>query len=637
MKRVLFTITAIAAFLFAACESDSFDTVITPDGELVNIAIVADTDATRVAVEGKKATWESGDEITVAFIGTKTEYVNFTINSEEDITNEGKSAKFWGTVPAGSYNKITAIYPAVSAGSETITLDRNAEDNVYMSSYSNSPITIDANTTLPMSFKHLMHKVDFNLTLADGYTSTDLEASKLSVEMSIKSGEFAVNFDETKTFTFADNTAYAATQVEKTTVEFAGKSGATSLSASTTIFPLTANNPTITFVVYVGGEKRYEIVKNVESTLSMSAGKLSTINLALSEENAIDKSITLTASKTTIKANGHDYVQFTVKQGNDDVTAKATIYVNDNKIMTKDYATTEAGTYTIYAKLGKEKSNEVTITAEAVADTGTDVVFAKGVTLSSGWYDVNKQLGDHGDTMMCWAASAANILQWWQNQYVAAGNTLPTGCPNGEDSKYGYELQLMDLFRDNWNNLHIGATTEVAIPWYFEGIDVYDQNHLNMNIQYRAYPQPGTGGYFSSAWDSIESKMYTPHTSYAQYGIGYTADINNDNWQGSSISDPLYAFSEYIVTLLERGMIGMAVATAPNFSGGHAVTVWGYEIDNTTGYVTKLYMTDSDDGSGLRTYEVIANEGGSAKIKLSGYATYYPFGLYPVSGPNSAE
>jgi hypothetical protein len=117
----------------------------------------------------------------------------------------------------------------------------------------------------------------------------------------------------------------------------------------------------------------------------------------------------------------------------------------------------------------------------------------------------------------------------------------------------------------------------------------------------------------------------------------YITEINNYNWRGSSVADPLMKFSEYIVEAFEHGMSSMAVAMSSNFNGAHAVTIWGYEIDNATGYVTKLYIADSDDGSTpvLQTYTV-KSESSNAKIVLNGYATYYPFALYPVSGYNSA-
>ena len=353
------------------------------------------------------------------------------------------------------------------------------------------------------------------------------------------------------------------------------------------------------------------------------------------------KPITLTASKTVIKANGVDIAQLTVtEEGGADVTNAATIFVNGGALNGNKFATTAPGTYTLYATKGEMKSNEITITAEEVTATGTTTVFAEGVTLTSGWYDVNKKSTTNSsgaDAMMCWAASSSNIIQWFQDRYVADGNTLPAGCPNGTSSKYDYELQIMDVYRDNWDNLARGNWTDGGVIWYFEGRDVYETN----SKESCAHPRSGTGGYFKSQWSSIYANMFKYENGWAWYtGEPYTyaTEINNYNWRGSSVADPLMKFSEYIISAFEHGMSSMAVAMSSNFNGAHAVTIWGYEMDNVTGYVTKLYIADSDDGSvpTLQPYTV-NSESGNAKIVLSGYAQYYPFALYPVSGYNSAE
>ena len=354
-----------------------------------------------------------------------------------------------------------------------------------------------------------------------------------------------------------------------------------------------------------------------------------------------EKPITLSATATTIKANGVESVKFTVMQDGADVTNSSTIYVNNGKLNGNKFSTTSAGTYNVYAVKGSMTSETITITATEVTATGKTIVFADGVTISSGWYDVNKKStpsNAQADAMMCWAASSSNYLQWFQDRYVAAGNTLPAGCPNGTSSAYDYELQIMDVFRDNWNNLTRGGWADGGVIWYFEGRDLYTTN----GIDSRAYPKSNTGGYFKSVWSDIyPAKMHQYEDSiwgwlYNPYS--YAIEINNSNWRGNSISDPLLQFSRYVVDAVKYGLSSMAVAMSPNFSGAHAVTIWGYEIDNVTEYVTKLYITDSDDGSTseLREYEV-KSDNSNAKIKLTGYTTYYPFALYPISGYDSAN
>ena len=354
-----------------------------------------------------------------------------------------------------------------------------------------------------------------------------------------------------------------------------------------------------------------------------------------------EKPITLSATATTIRANGVESVKFTVMQDGADVTNSSTIYVNSGKLNGSKFVTTTPGTYSVYAVKGSMTSETITITATEVTATGKSIVFADGVTLSSGWYDVNKkstQQVAEADAMMCWAASSSNYLQWFQDRYVAAGNTLPAGCPNGTSSAYDYELQIMDVFRDNWDNLKRGGWADGGVIWYFEGRDLYTTN----GTENRAYPKEGTGGYFKSVWSDIyPSKMHQYEDSvwgwlYDDYS--YAIEINNYNWRGSSVADPLLQFSRYVVDAVKYGLSSMAVAMSPNFSGAHAVTIWGYEIDNVTEYVTKLYITDSDDGSTseLREYEVMSDNS-NAKIKLTGYTTYYPFALYPISGYDSAN
>lgn len=352
-----------------------------------------------------------------------------------------------------------------------------------------------------------------------------------------------------------------------------------------------------------------------------------TITITVTEY--IPSSLTLSASKTSLKANGSDSVDFTVKaDGSTTVTSFSEIYVNSVKQSSATFSTYTAGSYSVYAMYKGVKSNTITLTADAV-ESGKVIVFAEGVSQSSGWYDVNKKsttTNPGADAMMCWAASSSNIIQWFQDCYTTAGNTLPSGCPNGTSSKYNYELQIMDVYRDNWDNLARGNWTDGGVVWYFEGKDVYS----TMSNDSRAYPKSGTGGYFKSVWSSIY-----PSKMHQQSGGSYAMAINCYNWLYES--NPLAAFSNYIVDAFEYGMSSMAVAISSNFSGGHAVTIWGYEIDKSTGCVTKLFITDSDDGSTpvLQTYTV-TSENSNAKIKLSGYTSYYPFELYPISGYGSA-
>ena len=389
----------------------------------------------------------------------------------------------------------------------------------------------------------------------------------------------------------------------------------------------------------------------VEGTYTFYAvyddGEVSNEVTVTAQKNVVDeKPITLEASADTIRANGIDNVILLVIQDGANVTSSATIFVNGSTMNGNKFATTTPGTYTIYATKGNQTSNEVIITAEAV-ETGTSIVFAEGVTISSGWYDVNKKgAGDNGDINMCWAAAASNIIQWWQDRYVAAGNTLPAGAINGVGTKtYGvyspYELALMEVFHDDWDNSH-GGNVEHAIPWYFEG-SLYDGKYMSG----KATPYTA-GGYFKSVWSGIEPYIYRGYKSSlfpSEFPAMYTYCYENywlwgdgSNLQGQ---ERLAYVSDIIVETFERGMASLTVSLAANLgSNHHAVTLWGYEIDNATGLLTRVWITDSDDlvsepkTQKLHEYRVSVDSGKS-HIKFEGdtrYGAIFLVSIHPCSG-----
>ena len=365
-----------------------------------------------------------------------------------------------------------------------------------------------------------------------------------------------------------------------------------------------------------------------------------------------EKPITLSASTTTIKANGVDVAKFTVMQNGSDVTSSSTIYVNNGKLNGSKFTTTAAGTYNVVAKKGSMTSETIVITAEAVTGSGKTIVFADGVTISSGWYDVNKKAaGNNGDINMCWAAAASNMIQWFQDRYVADGNTLPSTAVNGAGTKtytnYGpYELALMEVFHTEWNNNH-GSNVEHAIPWYFEG-NLYDGKYETGRVDpYSA------GGYWKSVWSSVASHIYRGYKSALfpdQFPAMYTCCYGNYNlWgDGSGLEgqERLAYFSNLVVETFKRGMASMTISLAANLgSNHHAITLWGYEIDNATGLITRIWVTDSDDlvsepkSQILNEYNVSIGSGRS-NIMLKGttrYGSAYIVSLHPFSGWNSAN
>ncbi|MEO7210613.1 MAG: Omp28-related outer membrane protein [Chitinophagaceae bacterium] len=92
-------------------------------------------------------------------------------------------------------------------------------------------------------------------------------------------------------------------------------------------------------------------------------------------------SITLTASKTTIKNDGIDKTSFLVKDNNgNDVTATCSIYQDGNKISGSSFTSTVEGSFDFTASLNSLTSNSVTITVKASAISFTRKVYVEDFT-----------------------------------------------------------------------------------------------------------------------------------------------------------------------------------------------------------------------------------------------------------------
>lgn len=258
---------------------------------------------------------------------------------------------------------------------------------------------------------------------------------------------------------------------------------------------------------------------------------------------------------------------------------------------------------------------------------------------------------------MCWAATSSNMIQWFQDRYKAAGNTLPPSAVDGPGKTptggkgHLYELALMEMFWNEWDNSRGGHIHE-AVTWYFEG-------HLNGG----EYASPGSqatpktaGGYWKSIWEDVEKSVYTGYEHIVVPGVIENLEIYTTSWNnyylwgnGTDLEgvERLAKLSELIVEAFEHGMASLTINLSENMnSASHAVTLWGYEIDNATGLITRLWITDSDDltTSGykeplLNEYSVSIGEGKS-HVKLTGntrYGACFIQAISPLAGYGSAE
>lgn len=479
-------------------------------------------------------------------------------------------------------------------------------------------------------------------------------ASSNNVNLSVN-----LNFDDgtSQRYTFggvisnvADNNLYLT----------ASKSSIVGSGNDYTYFTVTQAGADVTeqCTIYINGSATYDA--NFSSTtpgtytVYAQKGGVKSNELTITVEEYVVQPITLYASKTSLVANSVDSVTFTVKQGSTDITTSAEIYVNGVRNNGSTFTAASAGTYSVYAMYQDVKSNTVTLTATAPDPSNLVILFAEGVSRTSGWYDVNKKAqGNNGDINMCWAATSSNMIQWWQDRYVAAGNTLPSGATTGVGTtsytNYGpYELELMNMFLTEWNN-DKGCHAVEAIPWYFEGVNYGESASAGS----QAYPLTA-GGYWKDIWSGIYPNLYHEYNYMLNwYHNLYTGSfLAWTGWdEACSESGPKYgtdahlAFSNRVIEFLQRGISELTISL--NSSGGlsHATTLWGCEYDKTTGLVTRIWITDSDDLESepkqqlLNEYAVSTIDG-NTRVKLTGntrYGTAYANELQPLSGYGSAS
>jgi len=173
------------------------------------------------------------------------------------------------------------------------------------------------------------------------------------------------------------------------------------------------------------------------------------------------------------------------------------------------------------------------------------------------WRDVDKSQANPNDDWLCWAAAAANILDWthW-------GTDL-----------FDTAQQIFANFQESWTNA--GGLMEYAWNWWFDGAVPPSQ---------AGWSQLNQGGWSSTSG----SGGYQAPSRFADYFHEQWASYDPDTLLWSQGS----ALMETIDQYLQQGF-GTSLAVY-NGSSGHALSVWGYEYDDTGAY-TGIWVSDSDD------------------------------------------
>ncbi len=211
---------------------------------------------------------------------------------------------------------------------------------------------------------------DGELDIDQGNASTTISSDKAASIQFTFDGESGSEGGETQTLTLS---------VDKETIEANGTDIATfnvklneeELTEGYTIYQEigTGDNPlhNNTFSTTTAGTYTF-YAQYTSGTETLTSNK---VIITATEPEPVVQTLTLSASKTNLEANGTEVATFNVKLNDEELTEGYTIYqvvaTGSQQYSNKTFSTTTAGTYTFYAQYtsGTEtlKSNEVTIEA----------------------------------------------------------------------------------------------------------------------------------------------------------------------------------------------------------------------------------------------------------------------------------
>lgn len=247
-------------------------------------------------------------------------------------------------------------------------------------------------------------------------------------------------------------------------------------------------------------------------------------------------------------------------------------------------------------------------------------VWAPGVSRTGGWVDYNKGPVNDGiwaDTGMCWAASASNVISWW-NKWNTSSLTSSTNTPGAP----------WEVFRAVYGN--VGSTPTYAYEWWIDG----KKDEWGDTVEPSGYDETG----FTTIEDKSNGSW--PYGAFLN-GAEYTSVKVYDTAAhpilvGSNPNDTNgRAITLGILDALEAGyaLSLSAYSEAGNFQVAHAITLWGVEYtgegDERT--ITKMWITDSDDGkSQLVEYSISSKDAGIAFSSgtMSGSLIRYAAGMW---------
>lgn len=217
-----------------------------------------------------------------------------------------------------------------------------------------------------------------------------------------------------------------------------------------------------------------------------------------------------------------------------------------------------------------------------------EIVWAKGVSADDGWYDANKSDDDNSDDMMCYAASAANLIKWWQESLTA----VPSGTPTELSGIWGEYKKAAQ------NGATKGGVAGYAMAWWISG--VYTPTTEEEAVRW-GWPEltPSSDSELAAHSGYYYDQCSLTSTQVANFVGSYI--INNNRivhsytLKGDSISGGLFQEKSFGAVLQDGYGISLGIKSDTDNSFGHAITLWGAEYNDEDGKLEKLWLTDSDD------------------------------------------
>ncbi len=219
------------------------------------------------------------------------------------------------------------------------------------------------------------------------------------------------------------------------------------------------------------------------------------------------------------------------------------------------------------------------------------------------------------DDYMCYAASAANLIAWWQNSEV--GSTLSSEAPRKLET-------IWQAFIDANQDIESGGEALSSINWWISGVySPASRDDADGWERYYVRSENWEGDILDVTLKGFDGYYYD------QY------NLNQQKLSDLLVDTELYTESITSINLAELlkegNAVTLAIVPTEDEEAGHAITLWGVEY-NENGTLTTMWITDSDDMEEKLVKVAVTVDEMADKIWLSGGYNealhYYLNGVY---------